>query len=92
MSTMNYAQIAALLRQLAELFDSPAESPSEPQAPEKKLTLFDVRSALADLSRQGKTSQVHDLIRDFGATKLSEIPEDRFADLLAAAKELANAQ
>ncbi|AHM57277.1 hypothetical protein EAL2_c19960 [Peptoclostridium acidaminophilum DSM 3953] len=71
-----------------------AESKPEPEkaeqteAKEKQPTLEEVRAKLAELSQSGKQSQVKKLISEFGAKKLSDIPEERYAQVLQKAEEL----
>ncbi|WP_207707918.1 hypothetical protein [Heliorestis convoluta] len=52
----------------------------EGQAPE--VTLEQVRSKLAALSQEGKQAEVKALITEFNAKKLSDIPRERYAELL----------
>jgi hypothetical protein len=52
------------------------------------ITLDDVRTALGNLAQAGKQAEVKTLIASFGATKLSEIPNEKYADLLAQAEAL----
>lgn len=61
-----------------------AESPSEPA-----VTLEQVRAKLAALSQAGKAATVKDLIAGFGVAKLTEVPKDKYAELLAQAEEIA---
>ena len=56
--------------------------------PKKKITLEAVRAALAEKSRSGFTAEVKVLIRKFGAEKLSDIDESRFAEVLAEAEAI----
>jgi hypothetical protein len=79
----------------AEVPNEPAAEPSEPEAPAAStasspvaVTLEDVRGVLAKLSQGGKAAEVKGLISKFGAAKLTEIPADKYADVLAAAQEL----
>jgi LAS superfamily LD-carboxypeptidase LdcB len=69
-----------------------ADKPAEPVAEESKaqtnITLDDVRIALGNLSQAGKQAEVKTLIASFGATKLSEITSDKYADLMAQAEAL----
>ena len=60
------------------------EDAAEPAAkPEPKpLTLVEVRSVLADKSRDGHTEQIRTLLEKYGAPKLSEIDPKRYRDLL----------
>lgn len=51
-------------------------------------TLIDVRTALAKLNKEGKKAQVQELIKSFGADKLSQIPEDKYAEVMRKAGEL----
>ena len=53
-----------------------------------KVTLEQVRGILASKSQEGKTAEVRDLIKKYGASKLSEVDENHFADLLKEAEEL----
>ena len=53
------------------------------QSLRKKITLEEVRAALAEKSRRGFTAEVKALIRKFGAEKLSDIDESKFAEVLA---------
>lgn len=57
-------------------------------APEKTVTLEQVRAKLASLSQAGKQVQVKELITSFGAKKLTEIPAEKYAEVLVKAEEL----
>jgi len=61
-----------------------AERPTKPA-----YTLEQVRAKLADLQRQGKRAEVKALIQSFGVSKLSEVPADKYAELMAKAEEIA---
>lgn len=50
--------------------------------PSKKIGLEDVRAVLAKLSQYGKTAEVKDLITKYGGTKLSDVAEEKYEDLL----------
>ncbi|ADL50528.1 hypothetical protein [Clostridium cellulovorans] len=54
----------------------------------KKISLEYVRGRLAELSRDGKQVQVKELIKKFGANKLTEIPEEKYLELLKEAEEI----
>lgn len=59
------------------------------QPPKAKLpSLEDVRAKLASLSQDGKQVQVKELITSFGAKKLSDIPEEKYTELLVEAGKL----
>jgi len=48
----------------------------------KPLTLIEVRSVLADKSREGYTEHIRALLEKYGAPKLSEIDPSHYRDLL----------
>ena len=52
------------------------------------VTLADVRSCLAELSRAGLTDKVRELIHAHGAEKLSDVSETEYAALLKEAEDL----
>lgn len=89
------ASATASTESSAEVPNEPAAAPSEPEVPAAStasspvaVTLEDVRGVLAKLSQGGKAAEVKGLISKFGAAKLTEIPADKYADVLAAAQEL----
>ena len=70
-----------LTSHLKELLES-AEVEKPRAEPSKKIGLEDVRAVLAKLSQHGKTAEVKDLITQYGATKLSDVDEGKYKDLL----------
>ncbi len=86
------AKIAELLREIAAIIDdAPVENSPSTEPRTKTVTIEEVRGVLTRLSRQGHTDQVHKLIVSFGAEKLSGVAPEKYADLLSAAQEIANA-
>ena len=73
-----------LTSHLKELLESAEDGKVEkPRAePSKKIGLEDVRAMLAKLSQHGKTTEVKELIIKYGATKLSDVDEGKYKDLL----------
>ena len=68
---------------------TPEAAPVSEPVPEKpKFTLEEVRGKLAALSRSGKQPAVKKLIESFEVTKLTDIPEDRYAELMEKAEAL----
>ena len=59
---------------------TPAEPTSKPMP--KPLTLLEVRSVLADKSREGHTELIRALLEKYGAPKLSEIDPSHYRNLL----------
>ena len=49
----------------------------------KEMTLEEVRGTLTRLSKNGKQAEVKGLIKKFGATKLTEIPKEKYGELLS---------
>ena len=60
-------------------------------APAREYTLEEVRAFLAELSQQGYTAQVRQLILDAGAKALSEVDPSKFGQIMAGAEEIAHA-
>lgn len=67
--------------------DKEAE-PEEESPAEAAYTLVDIRTALAKLNKEGKKAQVQELIKSFGADKLSQIPADRYPEVMQKAGDL----
>ena len=59
---------------------TPAPDPAPALQP--SLTIVEVRSKLADLRRNGKRDEIKDLLKKFGADKLTEVPEDKYPELM----------
>ena len=76
---MEVKEIAAKLRELADAIE-------EEKAP--KISLEDVRAVLAIKSRDGKTLEVRKLINTYGVTKLSDVPEEKYQELIIKAEAL----
>lgn len=68
-----------------------AEESAKPAEPVREYTLEEVRAFLADLSQQGYTAQVRQLILDAGAKALSEVDPTKFGQIMAGAEEIAHA-
>lgn len=65
-------------------------TPSEGEVPAKveAIELETVRAKLSALVQAGHKDAVQALFSQFGASKLSEVPEDKYAELLAAAENI----
>jgi len=62
----------------------------ETPTPPKAITLEEVRAVLAEKSRDGHTEAIRGLLEKHGASKLSDIDPDKYAELLADAEVLDN--
>ena len=66
-----------------------AETAEVPAAPAKPtLTLEDVRAVLADKSRAGHTAEIRELLKKYGASKLSLVDPKYYEALLREAEVL----
>lgn len=94
--------LISISEELRELFSSSepekqhvkksAAKKKEPEPPaEKGLTLEEIRAVLADKSRAGFTEQVKELLKKYGADKLSAVDPAEYKALLADAEVLGNA-
>jgi hypothetical protein len=54
----------------------------------KEITLEEVRGFLGSLSDKGKGEEVKALIKKFGASRLTEIPKEKYVELLSEADSL----
>lgn len=54
----------------------------------KVIKLEDVRAKLASLSKAGKKTEVKKLLNSFGVQKLTDVPADKYEELLEKAEEL----
>jgi len=57
-------------------------------APAASVTLVQVRARLAELSSEGKKEAIKKLMADFGVSKLTEVPEEKYSELMTAAEAL----
>ena len=86
-----YEQIAAGIRKMvAEKKETPvADTPKDEAATEEKtVDRKTVRAFLAEKSRAGKTSEVKNLIEQFGFQKLSDVPDEKLPELYEKAQVL----
>jgi len=71
--------------------EKPAAEAEPPEPPVKVPALSDVRSVLGAKSNAGFTTEVRELLRKYGAEKLSDIDPAHYSDLLKDAEVLGNA-
>lgn len=86
-----YTGEADTLKKLEKETESqgPSQITAEQQSAEPpKVTLETVRAKLAALAQSGKQAEVKQLITNFGAKKLTEIPKEKYPELLKKAEEL----
>lgn len=69
-------------KQEAPTEESPKENTAEQAAPAKAITLTDVRAVALKISKAGKSDVLKEIFAKFDATKLSEVPEDKYGDLM----------
>lgn len=55
---------------------------------EKKVTVEQIRAVLAEKSQDGKTVQIRELLKKYGAVKLSAVEDKDYSALLADAEKL----
>lgn len=68
--------------------DEPEESRKEETGEEQAYTLVDVRAKLGELQKAGKRDRVKELIHSFGADRLTDVPEEKYGELMQKAGEL----
>ena len=78
-----------LTQQFSGTNEDLSANPASVQKPAKKeLKLEDVRSVLADKSRAGHTAEVRELLKEYGAAKLSKIDPANYKALMKDAEVL----
>ena len=89
-----YLAVAKNMRNLADSIEALATDEQhdagveEVREPATKITFEDLRAVLAVLTRDGKQKEVKELITKYGAKKLSDIPEDKYQELLDEARKI----
>ncbi len=70
--------------------DEPHETTTkeQPTAEQQTVTFVELRSRLSEISRNGHTAEVKELLQKYGADKLSDVAESDYAALLAEAEVL----
>ena len=63
------------------------EASSESASEDKKITMIELRDLLNQKSRDGFTDKVKELILSYGVKKLSQIPEEKYPEVYAAAEK-----
>ncbi|MCM1508464.1 MAG: rRNA biogenesis protein rrp5 [Ruminococcus flavefaciens] len=77
-----------------EIYNPETDEPQETAAKEQlepepqTVTFIELRSRLSEISRSGHTAEVKELLRKFGADKLSVVAESDYAALLTEAEVL----
>jgi hypothetical protein len=86
----NLRNLADSIEDLVEAVETNMPEPKIEQATkeEKLPTLEEVRHYLAMLSQSGKQAEVKALITRYGARKLSDIPQEKYPELLKDAGEI----
>ncbi|WP_394870340.1 rRNA biogenesis protein rrp5 [Clostridium butyricum] len=70
--------------------EHPESNSGNKEAKVKKIKLEDVRAVLAEKSQAGMVAGVREIIKKYGASKLSEIDPKNYADVIKDAEELKN--
>lgn len=86
------------MQALADSIKVVCDAMTEPEAPTEKseaikepeISLEEVRMVLADKSQSGFTAEVRDIIKKYGADKLSAVDKKFYADILKDAEVLGN--
>lgn len=69
-------------------FEEVKPEPVQAAPAEKKIGYDDLRKLCAGVSAAGKTAEIKAIITDAGAARLSELPEDKWAEVYEKAKAL----
>lgn len=92
MDSKQLLDVAEKLTALAESIRTACEGkPEEPKPETPTVSLEQVRGVLADKSQQGYTTEVKNLIRKYGAERLSDISPGQFPEMLKEAEAIGSA-
>lgn len=81
----------AVIDQPVVVKNAPAKKPAKAEAPApeaKAITLEQVRAKLAEVSNAGKKNEVKELLTSYGVSKLTDLPAEKYSELLAEAEAL----
>lgn len=81
-------KLAKELKLFIEALDSEETPKAEPACELVPITLEEVRTVLAELSRDGKTQEVKAILKRHGASRLSEVNPDEWEAILDEAAEI----
>lgn len=84
------AEVAAPVEEKPKTIRAKKETPKKDDAP--KLTIADVTSAVTVLAGKKGVAVARELITSFGVGKASEVPQEKWADFIAKAKALTDAE
>ena len=84
------AAIAGRLGDLAVRLSAPREPIAEAATPGAIITLEVLRAALTDLTTAKGAAETKQLLAEYGAKKLSDVPADKYASLMVDAKAWAS--
>ena len=90
---MTIQELHSVATTINEIADELAEKFGDGEKKEAKpaLTLEEVRTVLAEKSRNGFTAEIKELLKKYGASKLSEVDSKNYEALLKDTEELNNA-
>ena len=95
MTIQELHSVATTINEIAEWLSSQfiSDDFTAVENSEKKpaLTLEEVRTVLAEKSRNGFTAEIKELLKKYGASKLSEVDSKNYEALLKDTEELNNA-
>lgn len=95
MTIQELHSVATTINEIAEWlssqFISDDSTAVEKEEAKPVLTLEEVRTVLAEKSRNGFTSEIKELLKKYGASKLSEVDSKNYEALLKDTEELNNA-
>ena len=81
-------KLAKELNLFIEALDSQETPKAEPACELVPITVEEVRTVLAELSRDGKTQEVKAILKRHGASRLSEVNSDEWEAILDEAAEI----
>lgn len=66
-----------------EVKQEPQQEPKSELKPEVTISIEDIRAAMRAKNKEGKLEKCQAVLREFGAVKLSDIPKEKYTELMA---------
>ena len=72
----------------ASVVDEPLPTTAPPAPPARKYTITEVRAFVAERTKPENRAQVKAILKGFGVSKLTELPEDKYGQLMGEVSKL----
>ena len=82
-SVSNTSEGGEVVAPREDVKQEPKQEPKLEPKPEVTISIEDIRAAMRAKNKEGKLEKCQAVLREFGAVKLSDIPKEKYAELMA---------